>query len=335
MGGLLFNETTLHKGKMKNLTGLVTDPIYLEHETGQHPENPHRLRVILSELQESIYWDKLEMIPAEKAQHAMIEMIHDAGYIAYLEEQIRSGAPFIGSMDCMVSSKTFEVAESAAGGGLALIRKIVSGDLKNGFALVRPPGHHAERNQAAGFCYFNNIAICAEYLIRHENHKRVLIVDYDVHHGNGTQHTFESRNDVFYCSIHENPAVCFPGTGFEDEVGVGEGKGFTLNVPMRSFSGDEEYLKVLNEVFIPAWQDFKPDFVLSSVGFDAHKEDPLARINISEITYRAYAEALCGIANEFCSGKIAFFLEGGYNLEVIPKLATLQVEVLNQAATAL
>ena len=317
---------------MEKRTGLVTDSIYLEHETGQHPENPHRLRVILSELQGSEFWDKLEIIPAEKAERAMIEMIHDSNYIAYLEEQIRSGAPFIGSTDCMVSSRTFEVAEFAAGGGLSLIRKIVSNKLKNGFALVRPPGHHAESNQAAGFCYFNNIAIAAEYLIRHQNHERILIVDYDVHHGNGTQHSFESRSDVFYCSIHENPAVCYPGTGFENEVGLGDGTGFTLNVPMRSFSGDEDYLKVLNEVFLPAWRKFEPDFVLASVGFDAHQADPLARISITETTYRAYAEALCDIADEFCSGKIAFFLEGGYNLEVIPNLARLQIEVLSKAA---
>ena len=320
---------------MKNRTGLVTDPIYLEHETGQHPENPHRLRVILSELQQSAYWEKLQIIPAEKAERSLIEMIHEPSYIENLEKQIRSGAPFIGSMDCMVSSKTFEVAEFAAGGGLSLIRKIVAGELKNGFALVRPPGHHAEGNQALGFCYFNNIAICAEYLIRYENYKRILIVDYDVHHGNGTQHTFEKRNDVFYCSIHENPAVCYPGTGFEDEVGKGEGTGFTLNVPMRSFSGDEEYLKVLNEVFIPAWRKYEPDFVLASVGYDAHREDPLARISISEVTYKAYAEALCQIASEFSAGKIAFFLEGGYNLDIIPKLALLQIEVLENAAESL
>ena len=320
---------------MKNLTGLVADPIYLEHETGQHPENPHRLRVILSALQESAYWDKLEIIPGEKADRSLIEMIHEPSYIENLEKQIRSGAPFIGSMDCTVSSKTFEVAEFAVGGCLSLIRKIAAEELKNGFALVRPPGHHAESNQALGFCYFNNIAICAEYLIRHEDYKRILVVDYDVHHGNGTQHSFESRSDVFYCSVHENPAVCYPGTGFEDEVGIGDGTGFTLNVPMRSFSGDEEYLKVLNEVFIPAWRKYEPDFVLVSVGYDAHREDPLARISISEVTYKAYAEALCHIASEFCAGKIAFFLEGGYNLEIIPRLALLQIEVLNKAAESL
>ncbi len=320
---------------MKKLTGLLTDPIYQEHDTGQHPENFHRLQVMLKELQTNEIWQNLEILPAVKAERSMIEMIHDADYIDDLERQIKSGAPFVFSMDCMVCERSFEVAEYAAGGGLDLTRKVAAGELANGFCLVRPPGHHAERNQAAGFCYFNNIAICAEYLIRHEDYKRILIVDYDVHHGNGTQHTFEARKDVFYCSIHENPAVCYPGTGFENEKGRGEGTGFTLNVPMRSFSGDEAYLKVLDELFMPAWKAYQPDFVLISVGFDAHRDDDLARISITDTVYKAYAEALCQIAAEFCSGKLISFLEGGYNLDVIPRLALLHTQILNSAALAL
>ncbi len=320
---------------MRKLTGLVTDPIYLEHDTGQHPENAERLRVILSALQADEVWNQLEVIPSEQADRTVIELVHETEYIDSLESQIKSGALFIGTMDCIVSSRSFEVAEKAVGGMLALTRKVSAGELKNGFGLVRPPGHHAERGQALGFCYFNNIAICAEYLIRHENYKRILIVDYDVHHGNGTQHIFESRNDVFYCSIHENPAVCYPGTGFQNETGIGEGKGFTLNVPMRSFSGDDEYLQVLEETFIPAWREFKPEIVLISAGYDAHRDDPLARINITETAYKAYAEALCQIAAEFSSGKLITFLEGGYNLEVIPKLALLHTKILDAAALAL
>ena len=319
---------------MKKTTGLLTDPIYLEHDTGQHPENPNRLRVILNTLQGSDIWDKLEILPGEKAERSMLEMIHDPDYIDIIEKEIKSGASFVGTMDCMVSLKSFEVAEYAAGGALALTRKVASGELKNGFALVRPPGHHAERKQALGFCYFNNIAICAEYLIRYENYKRVLIMDFDVHHGNGTQHSFESRKDVFYCSIHENPTVCYPGTGFQSETGIGEGKGYTLNVPMRSYSGDEEYLKELEETFIPAWKEYRPDFVLISVGYDAHRDDPLARINITDVAYKAYGEALCQIASEFCSGKSVSFLEGGYNLEVIPELAQLHISILIEAAKA-
>jgi acetoin utilization deacetylase AcuC-like enzyme len=320
---------------MRKLTGLVTDPIYLEHDTGQHPENAERLRVILSALQADEVWNQLEVIPSEQADRSVIELVHDTEYIDSLESQIKSGALFIGTMDCIVSSRSFEVAENAVGGMLALTRKVSAGELKNGFGLVRPPGHHAERGQALGFCYFNNIAVCAEYLIHHENYKRILIVDYDVHHGNGTQHIFESRNDVFYCSIHENPAVCYPGTGFQNETGIGEGKGFTLNVPMRSFSGDDEYQQVLEETFIPAWREFKPEIVLISAGYDAHRDDPLARINITETTYKAYAEALCQIAAEFGSGKLITFLEGGYNLEVIPKLALLHTKILDAAALAL
>ena len=320
---------------MKRLTGLLTDPIYLEHDTGQHPENPNRLRVILSELQGSDIWDQLEIVPGEKADRKIIELIHDADYIDSIESEIKSGAPFVGTMDCMVCPKTFEVAEYAVGGAVALINKVETGELKNGFALVRPPGHHAERRQALGFCYFNNIAICAEYLIKNKNYQRVLIMDFDVHHGNGTQHSFESRKDVFYCSIHENPTVCYPGTGFETEIGFGDGKGYTLNLPMRSFSDDDAYLKALEETFIPAWREFQPDFVLVSAGYDAHKEDPLARINITNKTYTAYTEALCNIAAEFCSGKLVSFLEGGYNLEVIPRLALAHTRSLIAAAEKL
>jgi len=320
---------------MKKRTGLVTDPIYLEHDTGQHPENADRLRVILSALQADDIWGELELIKPERAERAMIELIHDPAYIAALEAQIKSGALFIGTMDCIVSSRSFEVAEYAVGGTLELTRRVSSGELVNGFGLIRPPGHHAERSQALGFCYFNNIAICAEYLVRKENYQRVLIVDYDVHHGNGTQHAFEARKDVFYCSIHENPAVCYPGTGFQNETGIGEGKGYTLNVPMRSFSGDDEYLQVLEETFKPAWRAYKPEIILISAGYDAHRDDPLARINITEKTYKAYVEALCQISAEFCSGKLVTFLEGGYNLEVIPSLVLTHVKTLCAAAKEL
>jgi acetoin utilization deacetylase AcuC-like enzyme len=235
----------------------------------------------------------------------------------------------------MVCPKTFEVAEYAVGGALDLINRVESGELKNGMALVRPPGHHAEKRQALGFCYFNNIAICAEYLIRHRNYQRILIMDFDVHHGNGTQHSFESRKDVFYCSIHEDPTVCYPGTGFKTEIGYGDGKGYTLNVPMRSFSDDERYLETLSEVFVPAWNEYKPDFVLVSAGYDAHKEDPLARINITDATYQAYTEALCKVATEHCEGKLVSFLEGGYNLEVIPRLVLDHIRVLLKVADTL
>lgn len=325
-------EPTIHGDEMKRLTGLLTDPIYLEHDTGQHPENANRLRVILKELESSDVWDQLEKLPAVKAEREIIELVHDSDYIDSIEREIKSGAPFVGTMDCMVCPKTFDVAEYAVGGALSLVKKVETGELKNGFALVRPPGHHAEKRQALGFCYFNNIAICAEYLIKHKNYQRILIVDFDVHHGNGTQHSFESRNDVFYCSIHENPTVCYPGTGFETEVGFGDGKGFTLNVPMRSFSGDEAYLEVLKDQFIPAWEEYKPDFVLVSAGYDAHKEDPLARINITEVTYRAYMEALCRIAAAYSDSKLVGFLEGGYNLEVIPILVHNHIRQLVEFA---
>ena len=313
---------------MSRKTGLLFDPIYQQHKTGMHPERPDRLSVTLALLQTSPIWCHLELISAVKADRDIIALVHDAKYIENLEQQIESGWEYVYSPDCAVSRKTFQVALYAVGGAVALVDRVLSSNIDNGFGLVRPPGHHAEYQAAMGFCFFNNIAICAEYLIKRKNYKRILIMDFDVHHGNGTQHFFEHRNDVYYCSVHESPFSCYPGTGFESDKGKGDGVGFTLNCPMDSGSGDKEYMTVLENVFLPAWESYKPEFVLISAGFDAHVQDPLANIRITEDTFAAYTKALCQIAETHCSGKLVSLLEGGYNLKVIPPLIEKHVSIL-------
>ncbi|MGK0289644.1 MAG: acetoin utilization deacetylase AcuC-like enzyme [bacterium] len=313
---------------MNKKTGLLTDPIFLEHDTGQHPENAGRLKATVELLEKSDLWTQLDIFKATKASFEDVALAHDPEYIEWLHKEIESGASTIGSPDCAVCSETFDVALHAIGGVLELTKKVSSQALKNGFGLIRPPGHHAEYDCAMGFCYFNNIAVCAEYLIQREEYKKVLIVDFDVHHGNGTQHIFEERKDVFYCSIHEDPTVTFPGTGDPSERGVGEGEGFTLNVAAPSFSGDDFYLNSLNNIFLPEWEKYSPDFVLISAGFDAHKDDPLARINISQTVFEEYTKTLCALAEKHCSGKVVSLLEGGYNLTTLPTLIQSHIQKL-------
>lgn len=313
---------------MNKRTGLLTDPIYMTHRTGMHPEKPERLSVTLDTLKSSVIWNRLKIYPAKKADIDLIELVHDTSYIKELERQIASGREYVYSPDCSVSGETFEVALHASGGAISLIDHVLNDEIVNGFGLIRPPGHHAEHNAAMGFCYFNNIAICAEYLIQKKGIKRVLIMDFDVHHGNGTQHSFENRPDVFYCSVHESPMSCYPGTGFESDTGKGKGEGYTLNVAMNSGAGDHEYAEALEKIFLPAWEAYKPEFVLVSAGFDAHTQDPLANINITEESYISYTQSLCQIANTHCQGRLVSLLEGGYNLQLIPGLIESHISIL-------
>ncbi|MBT4289462.1 MAG: histone deacetylase [Deltaproteobacteria bacterium] len=318
---------------IKKTTGLLTDPIYLQHQTGLHPEKPERLTATLEKLQSSSIWGQLKIIPAKMPKPGLIELVHDSDYISELERKITSGVDYVYSPDCTVSAETFKVAQNAAGGALSLVDHLLDGEISNGFGLIRPPGHHAEQKQAMGFCYFNNIAICAEYLIQHQDYKRILIMDFDVHHGNGTQHFFESRSDVYYCSIHESPQTCFPGTGYQSEKGIGAGIGYTLNMAMNAGVGDTVYAEVLENVFMPAWESFKPEFVLISAGFDAHYQDPLASIEVTNKSFVLYTKALCDIAERFCQGKLLSLLEGGYNLKVMPELIESHISVLLDSVT--
>jgi acetoin utilization deacetylase AcuC-like enzyme len=235
------------------------------------------------------------------------------------------------NLDTVMSSKSYEVALMAAGGAMLATEAILSDKVQNAFALIRPPGHHAGPNYGAGFCLFNNIAIAVRHAQRDFNLRRILIADYDTHHGNGTQDIFYEDSSALYLSIHQSPL--YPGTGQQDEVGLGEGKGYTINMPLPPGSGDVNYTRTFKEVLLPAARRFRPEMIFVSVGYDAHWADSIANMNLSVAGYAQLSSCLRQLADELCHGRLLFCLEGGYNLKALAAsvIATLKV-ISNQEA---
>jgi acetoin utilization deacetylase AcuC-like enzyme len=296
-------------------TAYLFDPIFLQHEPGfGHPERPERLMAIHSAVSESDLWNNLLVLKPQKADISIIETNHSKKYIEEVRRTAEHGGGYL-DMDTGLSAQSYEAALYAVGAGIVACDAIMSGKAKNGFCAVRPPGHHAEYDYASGFCLFNNIAIAARYLLAKHGCARIAIFDWDVHHGNGTQHSFEEDDDVFYLSTHQMPL--FPGSGSERETGRGNGKGYTLNVPMDPGTGEAEYLKAFRTKILPAIDGYKPDFMLISAGFDAHKNDPLASLKLESHTYYTLTHELSEIAGTHCGGKMLAFLEGGYNLTAL------------------
>lgn len=298
-------------------TGFFTHPIYLEHDTGAHPEHAGRLQAIRSRLEGDPLWEQLELCSGRRAEIHEVNLLHTRQHIDQVQQAAESGRSTLSSPDCVLSPKTFEAAMHAVGSVLDAVQQVATGRLDNAFCAVRPPGHHAEQGEAMGFCFFNNIALAAEFLIREVGLQRVAIVDFDVHHGNGTQHLFEERSDVFFISTHQHPRTCYPGTGFAEERGVGAGAGYTLNVPLLPGTEDAEYLQQFRQVVLPALEAYRPEFLLVSAGFDAHRADPLASLNLTETAFREVSRALVQVAERCCSGKVVSLLEGGYDLEAL------------------
>ncbi|BCA54315.1 histone deacetylase [Nitrospira sp. KM1] len=297
-------------------TGLVYHPAYLEHDMGSgHPESPERLRAILRQLEQTGTASRLVRIEAREAEDEWITHVHSPDYVAALARH----APTVGRIsldpDTSMSPGSLKAAYWAAGGVLAGADAIMNGQLDHVFCAVRPPGHHAEAGRAMGFCFFNNVAIAARYLQKKYCLKRVLIVDWDVHHGNGTQHSFEDDPSIFFFSTHQFPH--YPGSGRTTEKGTGSGQGYTLNVPMESGGGDDEYRMIFETVLVPVADEFKPEFVIISAGFDAHHEDPLASMALTESGYAALTQIVVSIAKRHCGARILSSLEGGYNLRAL------------------
>ena len=294
-------------------TGIVIDPRYLEHDTGAgHPERPERIGVLLPVINAATH--HYTAIPAREASGDELALVHDGAYVEEVAAtQYRPGFAF--DADTPTCQRSYETARLAAGGFLALLDAVMAGSVHNGFAFVRPPGHHAERHRAMGFCLFNNVAVGAEYLRRHHGLERILIVDWDLHHGNGTQHMFESDPGVLYVSSHQYPY--YPGTGAIDEVGRGNGEGYTVNLAFPAGFGDAEYLDAFTRIVAPIAQQYAPQFVLISAGFDAHARDPLGGMEVSEAGFRALARLLLDIARNHADGRCAAILEGGYDLTAI------------------
>jgi acetoin utilization deacetylase AcuC-like enzyme len=299
-------------------TGYVYDDRYLLHDPGSwHPERPDRLKAIQASLKESGILELLIKLKPYPAPLAWVERLHDPDYIRRFQDACQQGQQIFDVQDCGISPESYEIALLAAGGVMAAADAVMRDKADNAFCAVRPPGHHAERDQAMGFCFFNNVALGAVYLLENFNLERVAIVDWDVHHGNGTQHLFEADPRVFYLSLHEDPQYCYPGTGYRREEGSGPGKGFTLNLPFPPRSGDEEYLEALQNEGLPRLRQFAPQFVMISSGFDAHSKDPLAHMHLTRMGYREMGRLVLDLAQESAGGRLITVLEGGYNLEVL------------------
>ena len=290
-------------------TGIVLDQRYMNHDPGaRHPERPERIGVLLDGALERANVTHVEPRPASGDD---ITLVHGEGHF---EQVARTqGLPhFAFDADTPVSSRSFETACLAAGGVLALLDAVMAGTVRNGFAAVRPPGHHAERDRAMGFCLFNNVAIGAAHLRARHGLERVLIVDWDVHHGNGTQHVFARDPGALYVSLHRYPF--YPGTGALDEIGSGAGAGFTVNLPFPGGFGDAEYAEAFATVIEPIALAYAPEFVLISAGFDPHRRDPLGGMEVSEAGFAAMARTLIGVAERVAGGRCVAVLEGGYDL---------------------
>ncbi|MGB9741191.1 MAG: histone deacetylase family protein [Candidatus Bathyarchaeia archaeon] len=308
-------------------TAVIFSPKYYRHDTGRsHPESAKRVGVIVNELKrgkiaKSKNW---QFVKPRKASLEEIQLVHDPDYIKFVKDFCRCGGGFLDSGDTVVSAESFEVAKYAVGGTLKTVDLVMEKQFENAFALVRPPGHHAGKFSAAGFCIFNNVAIAAKYLLRKFGLKRILIFDIDAHHGNGTQEIFYETDRVLYVSLHEDPRS-FPGTGFMDEVGEGEGLGYNVNIPLPFGANDQVYLKALKEIAIPIVSQYKPQFMLVSAGLDGHYTDPVANLSLSALCYEKVYGKIIELASQMCDGKLVFALEGGYSLKFVGKLAALAI----------
>ncbi|MDZ7260490.1 MAG: histone deacetylase, partial [candidate division KSB1 bacterium] len=265
-------------------------------------------------------------IPPYPAELSWIEKIHSPHYIQHVQEACRAGYAYLDSGDTGICPASYEIARLAVGGVLAAVDAVMAGKVRNAFCAIRPPGHHAERTVALGFCIFNNIAIAARYIQEKYHLSKVLIIDWDVHHGNGTQHAFYTDPGVFYFSIHQYPH--YPGTGAWEECGAGAGLGTTLNAPMPPGCEDEDYLKVFSEKLKPEVKSFKPDFILISAGFDAHRDDPLSGMCLTEEGFGQMTEMVKNFADQTCNGRIVSLLEGGYNLTALGRSVEQHLRIL-------
>ena len=308
-------------------TGVVYHPAYLEHDMGGgHPESPNRLRAIVQQLEQSGTMARLAKIVPRKAEDEWIMKIHSSHYVAALNRQTPTSGRVSLDPDTSMSPGSLHAAYLAAGGALSAVDAIMENRVDHAFCAVRPPGHHAEAGRAMGFCLFNNVAIAARYVQEKYKVTRVLIVDWDVHHGNGTQHSFEDDPSVLFFSTHQYPH--YPGTGRGTERGNGAGAGFTINVPMIAGEGDEEYHAIFLKSLVPAADTFKPEFVIISAGFDAHKDDPLASMGLTEAGYTDLTNIVADIAKRHANGRILSSLEGGYNLSALAASVDAHIKAL-------
>jgi acetoin utilization deacetylase AcuC-like enzyme len=310
-------------------TGLVFDERFKRHDTGPgHPERPARLDAVRDALMREGLIERCQPLPLREANDTEILALHDPAYVERLRTYCEAGRKTIDAIDSAICPESYALARLAAGSILNAVDAVVSGEVDNAFCAVRPPGHHCERGESMGFCLLANVAIAAQYLRDRHGIDRVAVIDWDVHHGNGTQHLFETRDDILFVSLHGHPAYVYPGSGFAEERGKGAGDGATLNVPFYPGAVDDDYRKAFDAQVLPMLDDYKPRFVLVSAGFDAHARDPLAPIDLETQSFGWMSRAVLDIARQHAGGKLVSVLEGGYDLQALGESVALHVHTL-------
>jgi acetoin utilization deacetylase AcuC-like enzyme len=303
---------------------------FLGHDTGNHVEHPDRAQAIYERLTASGLLAQPPNMYVQSVPITMLERVHDSRYLAALEHFSRQGGGWVDA-DTFVGPDSLEVAALAAGAACGIVQNIVNGKATRGFALGRPPGHHATRSRAMGFCLYNAAAVAAVTALD-AGLERVAIIDWDVHHGNGTQDIFYDRRDVLFVSVHQYPF--YPGSGSARERGRDDGEGYTINLPLSAGAGDDAYLRVFDEVIAPAVRAYEPQLVLVSAGFDAHVHDPLGQMRVSERGFAEMAERAVTLADELCGGRIAAVLEGGYDVDALARSVEAVIRVFDGASPA-
>ncbi len=310
-------------------TGVISDDCFRNHLTSRgHPESPARYDAVYEGIRSAVPESQWVHIPVREATLAELALCHTPDYIQSVSDDVMMGHPTLRTGDTEICSESFDIARRAVGGGFAAIDAILDGEVKNAFCILRPPGHHAEQDRGMGFCMFNNAALAARYAQLREGVDRVLIADWDVHHGNGTQRIFYDDPSVFYFSTHQWPH--YPGTGRRDDIGTGAGQGTTLNVPLASGSGRHEVLGAFRDKLIPAMRTFKPQLVILSAGFDCEAGDPLGGFDLHEADFVDLTRVMLEIANEYACDRLISLLEGGYRLEGLRQLCGAHVNTLSQ-----
>lgn len=298
--------------------GILYDPIVLEHNTGRHPETAARLSTTVQLLQERGLWERLAHLPVTPAPLAAVEAVHDARYLELIRGYAERGGGWL-TADTPFSARSWEAALAASGAAIGAVDAVLAGTVPSAFALVRPPGHHASIAEGMGFCLINHAAVAARHAIRAHGLERVLLVDFDVHHGNGTQDIFYEDPSVLYFSIHQYPA--YPGTGAAREIGSGAGLGTTVNVPLPAGVADAGHLSVLQQILVPVAREYRPDLILVSAGYDSHWANTAylssIRMAVSVAGFGQWVALLRDLAEELCGGRLAFSLEGGYDHQAL------------------
>lgn len=311
------NHTGQSEKKMRDpgTIHIVTHPVLGSHHTGggEHPEIPERLDRIFARLKDSPQASSLDILAARKAEREHLLACHDEHYLFRLEEAALSGKTYLDHPDNQLCFDSYEAALHSAGAALTAIDLLEDG-LNRAFCAIRPPGHHAEHNMALGFCFLNNSAIAARYWQKKHGRKKIMIIDWDAHHGNGIQSAFEEDPDVFYVSIHEHPTFSFPGSGYAEERGIGPGLGTTLNIPLPPGADDAMMLTAIKNKVKPALADFRPERLIIAAGFDGHRDDDMSGLAYSTELYHHLGGIMAAWADQFCQGKLLSILEGGYHL---------------------